>query len=79
MNKKAKQPKDDSLRAEYDADLIRSGVKGKYAKQYHDGTNLILLAPDVAKAFPSAKAVNDALRMLMSVAKQSATNGKTSA
>ena len=76
MKKKAKESKDESLRPEYDAELIRNGTKGKYAKQFRGGTNLILLAPDVARAFPSAKAVNDALRLLMSVANQSA-NGKT--
>lgn len=67
-----KKPEPDELRDEYDAALIRSGVRGKYAKRYHAGTNLVLLAPDVAAAFPDAQAVNDALRLLMSVAKQSA-------
>ena len=56
--------------------LIRSGVRGKYAKRYHEGANLVLLAPDVAAAFPDAKAVNAALRLLMTVAKQAASNGK---
>lgn len=70
MKKKTKQPKCDDLRVEYDASLIRSGVRGKYAKRYHEGTNLVLLAPDVAAAFPDAKAVNTALRLLMSVAKK---------
>jgi uncharacterized DUF497 family protein len=75
MKKKPEKSKDDDLRAEYDASLIRSGVRGKYAKRYHEGKNLVLLAPDVAAAFPDAKAVNDALRLLMSVAKKTA-NGK---
>lgn len=65
------------LRDEYDPALIRSGVRGKYAKRYQEGTNLVLLAPDVAKAFPDAQAVNDALRLLMNIAKQS-TGGKKS-
>jgi hypothetical protein len=76
MKKKADK-RDDDLREEYDAALIRSGVRGKYAECYREGTNLILLAPDVAIAFPDAKAVNDALRLLMSVAKQTASNGKS--
>ena len=76
MKKKPDKRLDDDLREEYDASLIRSGVRGKYAKRYHEGTNLVLLAPDVATVFPDAKAVNDALRLLMSVAKQTAANGK---
>ena len=75
MKKKPEQSKDDDLRPEYDASLLRSGERGKYAKRYHEGTNLVLLAPDVAAAFPDAKAVNDALRLLMSVAKHSTSNG----
>jgi hypothetical protein len=76
MKKKANQTKDDDLREEYDASLIRSGVRGKYAKRYHEGTNLILLAPDVAAAFPDAKAVNDALRLLMGVAKKTVVESR---
>ena len=74
--KKSKQPKDDDLRDEYEESLIRSGVRGKYAKRYHEGTNLVLLAPDVAAAFPDATAVNEALRLLMTVAKQSVAASK---
>ena len=48
MKKKLDKGSDDDLREEYDASLIRSGVRGKYAKRYHEGTNLVLLAPDVA-------------------------------
>ena len=76
MKKKTNPGKDDDLRDEYDPSLIRSGIRGKYAKQYHEGTNLVLLAPDVAVAFPDAKAVNEALRLLMSIARQSVLNGK---
>lgn len=49
----------DTLRPEYDFD---GGVRGKYAKRYADGTNLVLLEPDVAAEFGNAKAVNRALR-----------------
>lgn len=55
----------DTLRDEYPEDLIKSGVRGKYAKQYAEGTNVILLDPDVAKAFPTSEAVNKALRELI--------------
>ena len=55
----------DTLRDEYPEDLIKSGIRGKYAKQYAEGTNVILLDPDVAKAFPTSEAVNKALRELI--------------
>ncbi len=76
MKKKPRHTNGDDLREEYDASLIRSGVRGKYAQRYNEGTNLVLLAPDVAVAFPDARSVNAALRMLMSVAKQSASSQK---
>jgi hypothetical protein len=74
MQKKAKTPAADELRDEYEPSLIRKGVRGKYAARYREGTNLVLLAPDVAAAFPDADAVNGALRMLMKVAQSSVTH-----
>jgi hypothetical protein len=44
-------------------------VRGKYAASYQEGTNLVLLDPEVAAAFPNAEAVNDALRLVMKLAK----------
>jgi hypothetical protein len=68
-----KKPKDkitDELRPEYDlARLLKNGVRGKYAKRYHAGTNLVLLDPDIRKAFRSEKAVNDALRLVIELRK----------
>lgn len=61
----------DELRPEYDASLLREGVRGKYAARYKAGTNLALLAPDVAEAFPNDESVNEALRLLMRIAKTS--------
>ena len=56
----------DELRPEYDlGQLLKGGVRGKYAKRYHAGTNLILLDPDVHKAFRSGRAVNDALHLVI--------------
>jgi hypothetical protein len=69
MKKKPNQTARDELRPEYDPSLIRVGVRGKYAERYRAGTNLILLAPDVAAAFPDAEAVNTALRVLIRAAK----------
>ena len=56
----------DELRSEYDMkSLLKSGVRGKYAARYRAGTNLVLLEPEVAKAFPNEKAVNEALKLVM--------------
>jgi hypothetical protein len=60
----------DDLRAEYDFSSMRGGVRGKYFERAKKGSNLVLLDPDVAKAFPSQEAVNRALRMLAEIAKQ---------
>jgi hypothetical protein len=46
------------------------GVRGKHAKRYHAGTNLVLLDPDIRKAFRSERAVNDALRLVIELRKQ---------
>ena len=63
--KKQSEEKDE-LRPEYDMkSLLKDGVRGKYAKRYRAGTNLVLLEPEVAKAFPNEKAVNDALKLVM--------------
>lgn len=60
---------DDELLPEYDlATLLKGGIRGKYAERYRKGTNLVLLDPDVAKAFPDDKSVNDALRLVMQLA-----------
>lgn len=58
-------PSEDELRPEYDETLLKNGVRGKYFERYRKGTNLMLLAPDVAAAFPTEEAVNEALRRLM--------------
>ena len=64
-----KKPETDDLRPEYDLhDLLKGGVRGKYAERYRAGTNLVLLDPDVAKAFPSEQAVNEALRLVLRLA-----------
>ena len=60
---------DDELRPEYDlSELLQGGIRGKHADRYREGTNLVLLAPDVAAVFPDEKAVNEALRLVMQLA-----------
>lgn len=72
MKKKIDTNHDDELRPEYDFSKLPGGIKGKYAERYHQGTNLVLLEPDVAKVFPTAEAVNEALRLLMKIAQAQA-------
>ena len=71
MKKANEQQLGDELRAEYDLAGLKGLVRGKYARRYKAGSNIIVLAPDVAAAFPNEKAVNEALRLLMNVAKSS--------
>ena len=71
MKKKPEARNGDELRPEYDKALIRRGVRGKYAARYRAGTNVVLLAPDVARSFPDSTSVNEALRLLLRVAKKS--------
>ena len=71
MKKKSTDEMTDELRPEYDLrQLLKGGVRGKYAAQYRAGTNLVLLAPDVAKAFArDAGAINEALRLVIQMSK----------
>ncbi len=71
--KKASRRKttENGLRKEYDEKSLKGGVTGKYYQRYQEGTNLVLLDPDVAAVFPSAKEVNDALRLFVTVASKS--------
>ena len=53
------------MRAEYDFASMKGGVRGKHLEQYRRGTNVVLLKPDVAEAFPTEDAVNEALRGIL--------------
>ena len=63
--RKANRKVANDLRPEYDFVSMKGGIRGKYANQFRAGTTLILLDPELAKAFPTAAAVNDALRALL--------------
>jgi len=52
----------DQLREEYSEKLIKSGVRGKHVKRFREGTNMVLIAPDLHEFFPDSEAVNKALR-----------------
>ena len=68
--KKTKADQADELRPEYDLSQLKGRVRGKYAERYQAGTNLVRLEPDVARAFPDPKAVNEALRLLIKLAQK---------
>lgn len=70
--KSMKKAKKDEVRPEYKREDLGVGVRGKYYQAYREGTNLVLLSPEVAAAFPTEKAVNDALQSLIDIAKRSA-------
>lgn len=63
-----KKAKRDELRAEYRREDLGRGVRGKHLRAYRAGTNLVLLKPEVAAAFPTERAVNEALMSLIEVA-----------
>jgi hypothetical protein len=66
MKKTSQDELNDELRPEYDLrELLKGGVRGKYVDRFRAGTNLVLLDPDIAKAFPNDKAVNEALRLVL--------------
>jgi hypothetical protein len=63
--KKANSRPDDDLRPEYDFSSLKGGVRGKYYRRFKAGTNIVRLEPEVAKAFPTDEAVNEALRTVI--------------
>ena len=65
MKKVKTTVREPEMRAEYD---FSDGVRGKYAARYAEGTNVVLLEPDVAAHFPDSRAVNEALRALVAIA-----------
>jgi hypothetical protein len=79
MRKELAKRRSDDLRPEYDLARLKGGVRGKYYQQAVAGTNLILLEPDVARAFPDSISVNRALRLLQEVAAKSSRAARASA
>jgi hypothetical protein len=68
MNNRS-DPDDDTMRDEYD---FSNGVRGKYVERLARGTNIVKLDPDVAELFKDSASVNEALRVLVKLAKQQA-------
>ena len=63
--KKGKRTGPNELLPEYDFSSMKGGVRGKYAARLKKGSNLVLLDPDVASAFPTDAAANEALRAVL--------------
>jgi hypothetical protein len=68
MKKAAKKKRTPEMLEEYD---FSKGVRGKYAKRYAEGTNVVVLSPDLAELFPDSESANAALRALVGVARKS--------
>src|SRR5258708_250538 len=66
--KRSKQVQNNGLRDEYDFGPMKGGVRGKYVRRFREGTNIVLLEPEVAEAFPTEDAVNEALRGVLKTA-----------
>ncbi len=79
MRRESVKRRSDDLRPQYDLARLKGGVRGKYYRQAAAGTNLVLLEPDVARAFPDSGSVNRALRLLQEVATKSSRGTRTSA
>jgi len=67
MNQETNLEPDEEMRPEYD---LSGGMRGKYYEQYKQGTNIVVLDPDVAQVFRDSASVNQALRLLMTIARQ---------
>jgi hypothetical protein len=79
MRKELAKRRNDDLRPEYDLARLKGGLRGKYYKQASSGTNLVVLDPDVAAAFPDSNSVNRALRLLQDVAAKTSKRRRTPA
>jgi antitoxin FitA len=72
-SEKSHEPGNDDLEPEYD---FSGAVRGKHYQRYQQGTNVVLLDPDVAQAFENSESVNRALRLLLDVAKRVASQDR---
>ncbi len=71
MKKASNKKSDRDMLKEYD---FSKGVRGKYAQRYAEGSNVVVLPPDLVQAFPTSEAVTEALRGLVSLAQKAATS-----
>ena len=73
--KKTNQLRIDDMRPEYDFANMKGGVRGKYARRARAGTNIVLIEPEVADAFPTEQAVNEALKGVLSTTRAVRSTG----
>jgi hypothetical protein len=64
MKKEPDKSQDSEMRSEYD---FSHGVRGKYTRRYSQGSNVVVLDPDLVKVFPNSEAVNNSLRALANI------------
>src|SRR5437773_609822 len=68
-------PLKDDMRPEYDFASMPGGVRGKYVERLRRESNIVVLEPEIAQAFPTAEAVNAALRGMLDTARAVRTHG----
>jgi hypothetical protein len=68
MKKTARIP-DDDMRPEYDFASMKGGVRGKYVARVRESSNIVVLEPEVTEAFPTERAVNEALKGVLNTAR----------
>ena len=73
--KKTTQLLVDDLRPEYDFASMKGGIRGKYTRRAREGTNIVLIEPEVADAFPTERAVNEALKGVLNTARAVRSTG----
>ena len=73
MSQEISPEEDEDMLPEYD---FAHGVRGKHYEDYRAGTNVVFLEPDLAKVFKDSDSVNRVLRLLLSLAKESAVTNK---
>jgi hypothetical protein len=72
---KKTSPLENDMRAEYDFASMRGGVRGKYVERLRQASNIVVLEPEIAQAFPTGEAVNAALRGMLDTARAVRTHG----
>jgi hypothetical protein len=65
----------DALRPEYDFASMKGGVRGKYARRAREGTNIVLIEQEVSEAFPTERAVNEALKGVLNTTRAGRDTG----
>src|SRR5437773_7911008 len=73
--KKTNHIQADDMRPEYDFAAMKGGVRGKYARRAREGTNIVLIEPEITDAFPTEQAVNEALKGVLNTTRAVRSTG----